>query len=208
MRTGDTYGPRVTHGDTTISRCVIPQVPAQSGLARRVTQMTLIRLSTHHVRVRMRTRLRKSCFSVTSASCVTSRHRRATLAHVAAGRVAATTVPTRGPARLTPTWAATARVGAMWVTGASAAANRYSGGSLGPRRRREQPQTPTDLLPVDRRAARGPRRSPTLATGRAVAPSARTDRPSPHGPTWGAWAAVAADRRRPVHPAPAWRHVP
>lgn len=206
MRTGDTYGPRVTLGDTTMSRCVIPQVPAQSGLARRVTQMTEeCAIYAWRVRAYAHTRLRKSCFSVTFASCVTSRHRRATLAHVAAGWLEATTVPPRGRARLTPMWAATARVGRMWVTGASAAANRYFPALVGRRRRREQPQTPTDLLPVDRRTARGPRRSPTLATCRAVAPSPRPDRPSPHGATW---AAVAADRGRPIQPAPAWRHVP
>lgn len=130
----------------------------------------------------------------------------ATLGHVAAGPLDARAGhnPRRSPHA--PTWAA-------WVTHVAAegalgaAANRYSGGNSGPRRRREQPQTPTDLLPIDRRTARGPRRSPTLATCRAVAPSPRPDRPSPHGPTWAAVAAPA-DRRRPVHPAPAWRHVP
>jgi len=209
MRPGDTYGLLVTHGDTTKTRCVTTQVPAHSALARRVTQMTHIRLSTHHVRVRMRTRLRKSCFSVTFASCVTSGDRRATLAQVAAAKREARTIPLDAPRAHAPTWAATARVGPLWVSGQGAAANRYFPALVGRRCRREQPQTPTDLLPVDRppgrASARGPRRSPTLATPRAAAPSPRSARPSPHGPTW---AAVAANHRRPAHPAPAWRHVP
>jgi hypothetical protein len=138
--------------------------------------------------------------------------RATTFAHVAAPPVVGPVVPLVARARRGPTWAGTARGGRLWVAGATAAANRYFPALAGRRCRREQPQTPTDLLPAGRRAYRpascpapDPRRSPTSATGRAVAPLPRPYRPSPHGPTW---AAVAADRPRPVRLAPAWRHVP
>ncbi len=213
MQPHDTYGPPMTQDDTTKSRCVMRQVTAESRLARRMTQMTQnCTIYASRARPRMRTRMTKSCFSVTFASCVIGGD--STLwptRHVGPCRDRSRDAQTGhlvGRSPQTPTWAAWAATVATEGT-LRAAANRYLEGKNGPRRQREQPQSPSDLLPVDRTAtqrfARGPRRSPTLATGRVVAVSPRPDRRSPHGPTW---AAVVANRHRPVHPAPAWRHVP
>lgn len=156
MQPHDTYGPPMTQDDTTKSRCVMRQVTAESRLARRMTQMTQnCTIYASRARPRMRTRMTKSCFSVTFASCVIGGD--STLwptRHVGPCRDRSRDAQTGhlvGRSPQTPTWAA-------WAAHVAAddaprpPANRYLAAQNGPKRQREQPQYPSDLLPVDRRA--------------------------------------------------------
>src|SRR5690606_27490145 len=73
--------------------------------------------------------------------------RPATLARVASGPREATAAP---PARLAahgPTWANRAGGGGLWVTGQGGEGrHRYFPGGIASRRRREQPQSPTEFV--------------------------------------------------------------
>ncbi len=128
----DTFSRSMTRHDASESRCVMGQASADAWVTHRMTHMTRFRLPSRSacVRTRTRTRMQKSCFPVSYASCVMARGRPATLAHVAAATPGATTVPPRGRTPLTPTWAATTGAGGRDRRGV-----RYFPARIGPRSR-------------------------------------------------------------------------
>ena len=170
----DTSARSMTRHDASESRCVMGQASADARVTHRMTHMTRFRLPSRSacVRTRARTRMQKSCFPVSYPSCVMDGRRPATFAHVAAATPGATTVPPRGRTPLTPTWAATAGVGVMWVTGARVAeVRRYFPGLTGPNPRTEDPQYPTGFVALDRTRplnARTPRVARHVGHGSAV----------------------------------------
>lgn len=145
----DTSARSMTRHDASESRCVMPQVPVDGRVPFRMTHMTRFRLPSRSacVRTRTRTRMQKSCFPVSYASCVMDGRRPATLPHVAAGERGATTVPPLGRTPLTPTWAATAGRGGRDRRGV-----RYFPARIGPRSRREHLQFPTEFVARGRSA--------------------------------------------------------
>ena len=169
----DTFSRSMTRHDASESRCVMGQASADAWVTHRMTHMTRFRLPSRSacVRTRTRTRMQKSCFPVSYASCVMARGRPATLAHVAAATPGATTVPPRGRTPLTPTWAATAGRGGRDRRGV-----RYFPARIGPRSRTEDPQYPIEFVALDRT----PQRTPRVARrGRHLGPSrARPNRPA------------------------------
>jgi hypothetical protein len=174
----DTFSRSMTRHDASESRCVMGQASADARVTHRMTHMTRFRLLSRSacVRTRTRTRMQKSCFPVSYASCVMARDRPATLAHVAAATPGATTVPPRGRTPLTPTWAATAGRGGWGRRGV-----RYFLARIGPRSRTEDPQYPTEFVApvrtpttpaVARHVGRGSARSVRPANRRPLIPDA------------------------------------
>ena len=145
----DTSARSMTRHDASESRCVMGQASADARVTHRMTHMTRFRLLSRSacVRTRTRTRMQKSCFPVSYASCVMARGRPATLAHVAAATPGATTVPPRGRTPLTPTWAATTGAGGRDRRGV-----RYFPARIGSRSRTEDPQYPIEFVALDRSA--------------------------------------------------------